>query len=131
MGSATYLTKTNEGFIAGAAISKGMIFMLDETNNYPYVLKCTANTDVPLGVATADAASGEEVQCILWPGEGEVVTMIDQGGLAEGALVMPSNGTAGSVETAGTSGRVIGKAVEASTTTQYCRIKMFGGYISA
>jgi len=111
------------GFIAGAAISRGWLIMLDATNNYPYVVKTAADTDFAIGVATADAASGEAVQCEMLDGNVHTV----YGTATEGAEICPDGGNDGYVKDAASGDQICGIAMEAATATHFRALLRNGG----
>jgi hypothetical protein len=78
---------------AGAAISAGMLVKLDSTEGQ--VVKTTAITDSPIGVALNTVGSGEECRIQT----GGVVKVLISAAVSLGAQVMPDSGTAGSAIT--------------------------------
>lgn len=94
------------GFKAGAAITKGRLVKLDTTAGQ--VIHTTAITDVPIGVALGDAASGADV-AVQTNGVAEVCA---SAAVALGAQVMPTASGAGKCSTAsGATAQSIGQAL--------------------
>lgn len=104
-------TQKQGGYIAGAAIERGDLIKLDTTNNYPYVIKTAADTDVVIGYATADAASGEAVQYETICGNVHLVRA--SAAISEGDNIAPA--ADGEVKTAASGNQVCGQAMEAAS----------------
>lgn len=99
------------GFVAGGAISKGNVLMLNGTTEKS-VVRTTAITDLVVAVATADASSGSQVDVVTI---GPIVQMLAAAAIAANAEVMPHGTTNGQVDdAAGATARSIGVALEAS-----------------
>jgi hypothetical protein len=98
-------------FTAGGTISKGNVLMLNGTTSKS-VVRTTAITDLAVGVALADASSGDLVPVMPI---GPVCKVLAAGPVACNAEVMPHGSTAGRVDdAAGATARSIGVALEAA-----------------
>ena len=104
--------QTNHGFIASATVTKNHLVMLDTSNNFPYVLRTTNDTDSPIGIALADAVSGEVIP--LAPLDGKVHSLVASGAISEGAYVCPDGGSDGKIKTAASGDQICGTAQMAS-----------------
>lgn len=122
-------TEKHGSFVAGGTISKGMVCILDTTNNYPYCVVATDDTSVILGVAAHDAVSGESVE--LHTTCGDVVLMRASGDISEGDNVCPDGSNDGEVKTAASGDQVCGKAMEAGSADTLFRVQLKSGWLLA
>jgi len=97
-------------FVAGAAVERGDVLQLDATGNYPKAIKTAADTDVVLGVALSDAASGQNVPVSVARG---IYTLRAGAAIAEEAKVAPT--TDGEIKTAASADEAFGVALEAAS----------------
>lgn len=104
---------------AGAAISAGMVVKMSADNT---VVKCTTTvTDVPIGIALNDIASGAYGSIVV----GGLAKALPSGTqISAGTWVANDSGTAGSVKAAATTQYPIGLCVEGQSgaNTEYITI---------
>lgn len=111
MANENFMGQAPHSFKAGGTISKGNTLMLNGTTSKSVVCT-TAITDLCIGVALADAVSGDTVPVIT---VGPVVKMLAASAITCNAEVMPHGSTAGRVDdAAGATARSIGVALEAA-----------------
>ena len=115
----------NPGVTAASAIYE---YRLLESATFPTVQHTSADTDKPMGVALADAATGEAVQYAKL--DGGIYTVVADDAISKHANIVPS--TAGRVKTAATGDFIIGYALEAATAQDdNIRCVLFHGETSA
>ena len=81
-----------------------------------YLVKCTADTDIALGLAYDSYASGDQAQYIV---RGDL-QFVATGSIAKGDPLCPYNATPGNMRTAISGDRVFGYAIDVAETGEYC-----------
>jgi hypothetical protein len=123
------ITESKPGLIAGEAITKGYLIM-PTSGSFPTVEATALDTSVPIGVATADAAIGEEVP--YEPLDGNVRLLYASGAISEGDNICPDGANDGQVKTAAAGDQVCGIAnIEATTGAGLFRATAFQGHLLA
>jgi len=121
-------TIRNPGLKNAVATVRYDLLTLDTTNNYPYMVQTSADTDIALVVALAAAAAEEELQYM--PIGGHFGVARAGAAISEGDNIAPT--TTGEVKTAASGDQVMGKAMEAASGANVeFRVFFYHGWLLA